>query len=203
MTKDYQIECWFPRSIYVASNVKPELLPELEKYSIKYAEQYGVTRNEKLYVDSGHVTCSKLLRKQYPFSDLTFEIKKRAAQYANELGFNATEDKMHLINIWFNISDEGDFNFPHCHPGSFISGIYYVNTVESNTIEFYDSDYLTGQTPYPDRYTDLSFEQTSYPCIPATMMMWRSNLVHCNPRQMEKGRKIAISFNLEIKKEYD
>ena len=31
-------------------------------------------------------------------------------------------------------------------------------------------------------------------------MMWRSNLVHCNPRQMEKGRKIAISFNLEIKK---
>lgn len=201
--KNYQIELWFPRSIYISKNPCDYLLGDLEKYSIEYAKKYGTTRNPKLYVDSAHVTCSVEIKKEYPFKELAKHIKENAVNYFKELGFSLSEEDIYIINMWFNISNEGDFNFPHCHPGSTLSGIYYVKTVKSNTIEFYDSDYATGQLIPPDNYTNISFEQVEYPCIPGCMMMWRSNLIHCNPRQMEEGDKIAISFNLCIKRRYD
>lgn len=50
----------------------------------------------------------------------------RLIQMKDDLGI---KDSVNLTiqNIWININDRGNFNRPHAHPQSVISGVYYVD----------------------------------------------------------------------------
>ena len=49
----------------------------------------------------------------------------------------------------------------------------------------------------PPKYNNpLNWSTTNYPCVPARLLMFRSNMIHGTTRQEEEGEKIVISFNI-------
>jgi len=198
-----RIDCWFPTPIYVAEKICEDIIPVLEK-EIKVLQSSGTTRNPMLYVDTlWSSPASRTIKHQYPFNILASEILDNAVVFANELGYKVSKDDLHIDNMWANISNEGDFNFPHSHGDCYFSGAFYVKTIPENEIYFYHPEFLTGAISFPDEFKPLSFEHVKYPCVESTLMMWRSNLIHSTPRQMVSGEKIVISYNISIKKEYN
>lgn len=201
--KNYEIHPIFPQSIYYAPNVCSDILKDIEEESKRIQTKSGTQRSSTLFVDSCCWTAD--LKNIHPFSILASNIKQHVANYANELGYNIVSDSIHIDNMWFNISNEGDFNFPHAHGDCHFSGAFYVKTTPENSIIFYHPQYLNAQIPPPDpkKINPLSYPQIEYRCIESSLMIWRNYMVHSNPRQMEHGEKIVISFNTVIKRNYN
>ena len=198
-----RIEVFFPQSVYISENVCSDILPELEDACKKIQEEYGTFRNGCLYVDSCHKTASSILKYQYPFTTIAENIKTHVTNYANILGYNVTTDHIHIDNMWFNISNQGDFNFPHAHGDCHFAGAFYVKTTEENEIVFVNPQYHNGQILHPEISNELSDETMTFKCEVGNMMVWRNYLIHYTQRQRYGGEKIVISFNTRIKRPYD
>ena len=56
---------------------------------------------------------------------LVEEINTHSNKFAKEFINN---NEQFLSNIWINLNSYKDTNISHCHPGSTISGVYYVKT---------------------------------------------------------------------------
>jgi uncharacterized protein (TIGR02466 family) len=50
----------------------------------------------------------------------------RLIQMKKDLGIKDSI-KLKITNIWVNVNGRGNFNRPHAHPNSVISGVYYVD----------------------------------------------------------------------------
>ena len=202
-SKNYTIETFFPTSIYTCDDVCVDILDDLETSANKVREEYGCHRNGALYVDSSHTTASFELKKIAPFDTLTKVIKEHVVNYATELGYDLTVNDLHMCNIWFNFSDQGDYNFPHAHAGCDFSGAFYVKANEENVLIVYDTLAMMGQYHDTHRDTFLGEQSVHYPLIPGRLMVWRSNTIHATPRQFLPGEKLVVSFNIGIKRNYD
>jgi len=185
-----RIETWFPKTVYIRDEVCLDLLPELEKK----CKELETERTKAFQVNSSHLT-NRLLQKEEVFSELSSVIMENFAFYMDRLGYcDNYISECFIGNMWTNISNKGDFLFPHSHPGCIMSGAYYVKTIEENSITFYDEI----NPPFePPKYNNpLNWSTTNYPCIPARLLMFRSNLIHGTIRQEEEGEKIVISYNI-------
>jgi len=193
----YHIDKLFPDTLYVTNNVCDDLLLPLEESAKKIAEEKKTNRFSNFWVDSTALTAGKEIKNISPFDKLSEYIEYHALNYIKELGYSKRQ--IAINNMWFNISNEGDFLFPHSHPGSFLSGVYYVKCPYDSMIQFYNSTRLTSNILEPDiQNNPLSQSAANYRCNPGSMIIWMSNFVHGNPRQMVKGEKLAVSFNIDI-----
>ena len=64
------------------------------------------------------------------------------------------ECKFH--KMWFNISNENDFLFPHNHGDCLLSGVYYVKAPQNCFLHFYDDPkQYKIQMQNPNLFTEL------------------------------------------------
>jgi uncharacterized protein (TIGR02466 family) len=116
--------------------------------------------------------------------------------FARTLGYEFADDDLQLLNMWANLSQRGEYLFPHCHPGSVISGAYYVESTSLNdVIKFYDNP--QNMVPPANKPNEYSFEFVQYPCLEKRLLLFRSDLMHGCPALVGE-RKMVISFNFRI-----
>jgi uncharacterized protein (TIGR02466 family) len=101
-------------------------------------------------------------------------------------------------HAWMNINDYGNFNWLHTHPGSALSGVYYVKTPNNcGNIQF--------QNPSMDMMIELNvrnynvFNGSQVEIMSQEGMMcifpsWLPHKVHPN---LSNEERISISFNLK------
>lgn len=186
----------FPQSIYIEDNVCMNLIPEFEKSVKQMADQ--TKRSPVLNTDSSHLVNRKL-HTETPFKYLAEEITKHSKEYMKAYGYSESAIKnLILIDMWFNISGKGDFNFPHIHPGSFLSGAYYVKSIPENHLIF--SDDKKNIYEEPAKFNELSSPFFPLQCIPGRLVIFHGDMRHGTPAQQNEGEKIVISFNTILRK---
>lgn len=186
---------FFPKAVYLEDNVCIDTLSEIES-SIRNISD-NTARNSVLNVDSSHRTI-RTIHERPEFYSFTKEIKRRVKKFMICYGYDPemTRD-LEIRNMWFNISGKGDFLFPHTHPGSLISGAFYVKTTIENHILFYEhhkNSYIE-----PTKITPLSESVKNIACVPGRLLLFHSDMEHGTPIQREDGEKIVISFNTYLK----
>lgn len=186
-----RIETWFPKSIYIIDQV---CINEIGDYENEIKQNKIETKRTKtLNVDSTHLKFRNLHTIKI-FSKLVKEIEKNSRMFLNYMGYSENYvNHCGVVDMWYNISNSGDFLFPHTHPGSILAGVYYVKATENNKIIFYDNH--NNYEP-PENITNLSMTTCEYTCVPGRLLLFRSDFVHATPKQDEIGEKIAISFNI-------
>jgi uncharacterized protein (TIGR02466 family) len=169
----------------------PSMISEVEELS-----SYGTVRNSTLNVESSHRSIQTIHRLP-SFKPLAKQVLSNATKFLYEYGYDEfLTDNLYITNMWFNVSGKGDYLFPHTHPGSLISGAYYLDSDESHNIYFYDMHRnLCEQPSVP---TELNTDTYPMPCTPGTMYLFHSDFVHSVPKQEVDARKIVISFNLSF-----
>jgi uncharacterized protein (TIGR02466 family) len=196
MSNTPQIHTWFPRAIFLADNVMQSKLLEYEEKIREIVVTTGTQGNDFLAVHSTHKTSPDLHKHPF-FQDLVTEIIHHASGFVARLGYSSKYfENLQIDTMWTNISYEGSYIFPHIHPASFISGVYYVKKFPDSKISFF-KDY--SMLPTPEVFNDLSYEYCMYDCDPGRLLMWKSDFLHGTGRQPE-GEKIAISFNITVKR---
>lgn len=183
----------FPKIVAEFDDVCVDNIPAMIK-EVEELSSYGTMRNNTLNVESSHRSIQTIHRLP-AFKLLAKKALSNSVKFLNEYGYaDFLTDNLYITNMWFNVSGKGDYLFPHTHPGSLLSGAYYLETDPSHNIYFYDMQ--RNLIEQPNMPTDLNTDTYPMPCTPGKMYLFNSDFVHGVPKQEADARKIVISFNL-------
>ena len=122
---------------------------------------------------------------------------------ANFISFNnyKIKNKLYLDNFWFNINRYKDFNLEHDHPGSILSGVYYVKTPKnSGNLIFKNNN--NRHLYLPDdcliEYNTLNSSSYFLPPQENCLHIFPSWLVHYVEPNLSNEERISFSFNTKI-----
>jgi len=173
---------------------------------IKFLETY---LKEVMDVDEGRTVSNyggyqsnNLDNNEYTFP-LLEKVSENIQKVSNIIGIKKQGLKLH--NFWLNINSKKDFNLPHVHPQSIISGVFYIKSPPN-----------CGNLMLKNRNADLvkSYfdywhlkEETDYAMNEITSQSWRivpeeNHLIifpswvehYVEPNESDQER-ISISFN--------
>lgn len=126
------------------------------------------------------------------FTDLTQFVNEVCSRH---IGVNNLE----LGNFWININSKGDFNMPHDHQNSIMSGVYYVSVPDKNmgNLVIHRGDnaeyYLTSKIERQDTLCNVrEIHKQPIESLVYLFPSWVKH--HVEPNQSEKQR-ISIAFN--------
>ena len=110
-----------------------------------------------------------------------------------------------ITSIWININGKGGYNTRHCHPGSTISGAFYIKVPEDSESPFI----LTKSRESTDYGFGDAFEESNNPnnintiIIPSEegkLILFPSYIEHEVPPNQSDDHRISLSFNTGIMK---
>lgn len=100
----------------------------------------------------------------------------------------------YITQSWININQKGDFHKKHKHPNSFISGVFYIETSESDSIIFHKTSEWLFDIESTE-VTHLNCDHWHYPVKNNTLLIFPSYLEHEVPTKLNEGNRISLSFN--------
>ncbi len=128
-------------------------------------------------------------------SDRADVITDRCNQFHLSMGFKSTF--VHRItNMWININSQGNMNHPHVHPGSALSGVYYVDChPDSGKIVFTNPNAYFCNEDTIETYTPVT--SGKYFQIPevSKIVIFPAYMSHYVEPNLNKEDRISISFN--------
>lgn len=177
-------------------HLNAEIISAIEK--IRQNDVEGTTRSN---LNGWHSKNDFFLRNEPSFKVLTGSILNAAQSFSNQLAQIDWSQYQISGNGWINVSGENAMNVPHTHPGSHISGTYYVqnpqgNSEKSGMIEFLDPrNDVSGSS-----FKEFSCTKSSIRIKPApgTLILFPSYLRHWVYPNESKIQRITIAFNLLI-----
>ena len=133
-------------------------------------------------------------------SELKKNLTEKVNLYFRDV-YKIDEDIKIFITIsWVNYTETGEYHHAHSHPNSVISGVYYIETDESDTITF-STPWLNKLTMYmnPTEYNQWNSEEWWYPTRKNTLLLFPSKLTHHVDQVKSDKTRISLAFNTFIK----
>jgi len=126
-------------------------------------------------------------------SELKQFINDCLCQYLTEVCEEQTQLK--ITESWLNKTQSGESHHYHCHPNSYLSGVFYVKTTDDDRITFYNNHprqnyyqpVIKNWNSFNSRSWWLQAKQNS-------LLIFRSDLHHSVPKTLNNER-ISLSFN--------
>ena len=105
-------------------------------------------------------------------------------------------------NAWININGKKDVNFSHNHPGSFMSGVFYVQTPpKSGNITFenpINNFNFLSPMKFITKYNNYNACIMTLPTTEGTLLLFPSWLSHYVESNESNRERISISFNMGL-----
>jgi len=162
--------------------------------------------------NSGGYQSNNLSLDKSPLSPLIKEIETNANVFAQQFLNKKVIQK--IDSIWMNTNSYKDSNRVHSHPGSSISGVYYVKAPSNagniifqhpafETLGYYYNSMsaLPGEVNEPEEYNQFNTSSVSSPVAENTLYLFPSWLMHYVESNTNKTEeRISISFNISLSK---
>jgi uncharacterized protein (TIGR02466 family) len=189
------IQSIFPTPVYMVkrdTNLSPKEEKEIRKIIDKegMGSNAGNTRSNNSYIFNGKLKKIKQFCEQH--------IKS----YVEQVIIPEEEVDLYITQSWLNITKPGEYHHEHSHQNSIISGVFYISTVEDDSITFSDPNgrikgLLTTQDP--KEYNVWNSSTWSFGSVTNELMLFPSWLCH-QVRVNEKATtdRISLSFNTFI-----
>ena len=131
-------------------------------------------------------------------SELVAVLDTHVARFARRLDFDLGRRKLALDSLWVNILEPGGMHAGHIHPGSVVSGTYYVALPEGAAGLKFEDPRLQQMMAAPPRRPSAGRRNRSFVEVtpkPGMLLLWESWLRHEVPPSRARRDRISISFN--------
>jgi len=136
---------------------------------------------------------------------LKFEINERLQELHDHIGLGK-----HVIQkvaeMWVNVSPKYSYNVNHSHPGSFFSGVYYINVPEnSGNITIFNPDIL-GKNKMArhegfnvfDKITNNNMQNLLFSPSAGDLIIFNGHIEHNVSMNYSDEDRISIPFDTSI-----
>lgn len=143
-----------------------------------------------------------VLNNQQAVSEIKEVIKKNAALFYSDIGFDVSKLDFTVVNLWLNEMDSGALHTPHSHYGFQLSGCFYVDVPEgSNLIKFHTPLQRREHGGNPTgEFNQYNAEFFGMRPEEGDMFFWESLLIHEVPKLEYNGVRRSIAYDLSISK---
>ena len=100
-------------------------------------------------------------------------------------------NQLKLLNIWINVNPPGSFNMVHQHPGTLLSGAFWIKAPE-------DSGNLTFHDPNEMNNYCLGNNAVTFPPQEGVCCLFPAYVPHDVGVNKSEDTRISISFNLDF-----
>jgi len=137
------------------------------------------------------------------FAELKKQLDKAAAKFAKALHWDMDGLALELDAIWVNILGEGGHHTGHIHPGSVISGTYYVCVPEGAGRLKFEDPRLAMMMAAPQLVDDAPEEARRFVYAQPKeghCLLWESWLRHEVMPSLSEEARISVSFNYAVRR---
>jgi len=188
-----------PLRTSVELDLRNELLPTVEHYINTHGVPY---RGQSGYISTFNVATALLEQdNDLRLNPLTDYITAATRKYFEDVSLDYSTAELKLYYL-FNKMTFGGEHPVHAHPGSLLSGVFYIKVPQgAPPIVFRDPRSYYNHTQYPVRFGNprdmykIFPEYVLHP-VDGLMLMWPSWLEHQVPPSKCAEERIAISFNV-------
>ena len=184
-------------------------LTNLKDFCKKHQQKNKISEDKS---NNGGYQSNFILPHKGPLDPLIKEIETNANIFAQQFLNKKVTQK--IESIWMNTNSYKDSNRVHNHPGSAISGVYYIKAPSSagdivfqhpamDELGFYYNSFqgLPGDVNEPEEYNQYNTSSVKAPAIENTLYLFPSWLKHYVESNMnETEERISISFNISPSK---
>lgn len=133
-------------------------------------------------------------------------LSKELVKYFSNKDIFIETFQMKVGAYWININRNGSYNRLHTHPGSDLSGVFWIKTPkhgDSGSLQFISPyeflDYKLMQICSPELKKSLTYYPASqfFP-TPGTIMLFPARLMHEVRTNHTREDRISASFNINI-----
>lgn len=203
------LEALFPTHLYRAPLLRgaagARFRDDIERAALQIAEDDGAgqawSREHGYKGYTSYASLDDLPWRDPSFGTLAGHLDEHAAGFARALDFDLGGRKLRLDSFWINVLEPGGQHGSHIHPGSVISGTYYVALPDGAAgIKLEDPrlGYMMGAPPQRASVKAQNKRFVEVIPKPGTVLMWESWLRHEVPVSRARTRRISISFNYAL-----
>ena len=148
--------------------------------------------------EQNRISDSKYVLDTEPMAPVRAQIEAHLMQYFREVYTDSTALGLRITQSWCNYTGVGEAHHKHDHPNSVVSGVYYPQTTDEDSITFYNTR-LESRTLRPTTSTFNEFNSSSWwlPTTQGSLLLFPSDLPHSvSPREDASAPdRISLSFN--------
>jgi uncharacterized protein (TIGR02466 family) len=134
--------------------------------------------------------------------ELVDEITFNCNEFHKAMGYKSSY--VHRIsNMWININGKGHMNHPHTHPGSVLSGVYYVkcNPKTSGRIMFTSPHSYHCNEDHIETFTPATSGKYFQWPEENKLLIFPAHMCHYVEPSQDDDDRISISFNTALYRE--
>ena len=142
----------------------------------------------------------------YIFNGKLKKIKQFCEQqlkiYVEQVIVPKEELDLYITQSWLNITKPGEYHHEHSHANSIISGVFYISTVEDDTISFTDPNIKLKELIKFEQEEFNLWNSTSwfFPSVTNELVLFPSWLSHrVDVNEKATTDRISISFNTFVR----
>jgi uncharacterized protein (TIGR02466 family) len=131
-------------------------------------------------------------------AELGTVLDAHVARFAKSLDFDLGKRPLALDSLWINILAPGGMHAGHIHPGSVVSGTYYVALPDGAAGLKFEDPRLALMMAAPPRRPSAARANRAFVEMmpkPGTILLWESWLRHEVPPSRARSERVTISFN--------
>ena len=179
----------FPTETYIVDDVlEEEYIDSMKNDIIKSSK-------EKQRVNWQSDPKLHLNKKYKALSDKIIEVSKLI--FADK---SYKYEKYEITDMWSNILKQNEFHRPHTHSNNILSGVYYVQSDNVATLQFYDPRPQAGVlNPDVEKWHKGNATVWQLGSITNRMILFPSWLQHFVPINTSNQDRISIAFNVMLK----
>ena len=176
---------------------KDELI--LYAYEQEKKDPDGLKNSKNLGWQSQH----KYANSQNPVSSIVINLIKSILNNKNV--FNIKDLSKAKMQMWININKPGDYNTRHNHPGSDLSGVFWVKSLQkSGNLTFYSPNVMTQMeqiNSIKDEIGKKLFITPTFQIEPleGVIVLFPSDLSHAVQKNNSDEDRISVSFNIDLR----
>jgi len=170
-------------------------LPPLTKAQYKFVlgQENKVNRSNKISV-------TKSILEDKCMASFKTNIDHCLASYLKEAVSSDPNLKLRITQSWSNYTGVGEQHHQHYHANSVISGVYYVQTLDTDSINFHDKERGSSHWEiYPPELHSYNAPTWTISTPQEWLMLFPSQLSHSvsdrQPEDKNAPDRISISFN--------
>ncbi len=199
------IESWFPTLIF--SDTLTEFLDKNE-YLVEKAYSVRNKNNNAVGTDWNCDTYNTLGKFNYRIDNdeilnrLIEICKIKVLEFSKTYGIDKSIEDLRCEDLWFNISEIGNYQEYHQHADSHFSLVYYAKANKNcGNILFRSIESFADmcQLPVnPNNYTAASYKSCFYTPKESMILIFRSNLLHMVEKNNSDTDRISIAMNFKF-----
>ena len=192
MIKDITYFGLFPILLY--SSFLDRKITEEEKSLVLY-----FSKNAKKNT-SNNVTKEHNVLNKKQFQNIKNFIQENLQIYLKNIVCPKNNVDLYITESWLNYNNKDEGHHPHYHDNSYLSGVFYFNTLSNDNIIFLKNKVETFNIE-TENYNLYNSSDWKYPIKDNQLIIFPSYLRHEVKKNTENKTRISLAFNIFLKGE--